>query len=87
MYLHFLRKVTTEVDPPARPGDIAVWRFGRAFSHGAIVTEWPWIVHACLVDSVRIEDVSKALWLTTIGERGPECNKPRPMKLLSRWSR
>jgi len=28
------------------PGDIAVFRFGRTFSHGAIVTEWPRLVHA-----------------------------------------
>lgn len=28
------------------PGDIAVFRFGRADAHGAIVTEWPEIIHA-----------------------------------------
>lgn len=30
----------------ASPGDILVWRVGRTFSHGALVTEWPWVVHA-----------------------------------------
>jgi NlpC/P60 family putative phage cell wall peptidase len=30
----------------AQPGDIALFRFGRTFSHGAIVTEWPRLVHA-----------------------------------------
>ena len=28
------------------PGDIALFRFGRTFSHGAIVTEWPRLIHA-----------------------------------------
>jgi NlpC/P60 family putative phage cell wall peptidase len=28
------------------PGDIALFRFGRTFSHGAIVTSWPQLIHA-----------------------------------------
>jgi cell wall-associated NlpC family hydrolase len=28
------------------PGDVLVWRFGRTFSHGGIVTAWPHFVHA-----------------------------------------
>jgi NlpC/P60 family putative phage cell wall peptidase len=28
------------------PGDIALFRFGRTFSHGAIVSCWPRLVHA-----------------------------------------
>jgi len=28
------------------PADIVLYRFGRCFSHGAIVIEWPTIVHA-----------------------------------------
>ncbi len=27
-------------------GDVAVFRFGRTFSHGAIVVEWPVVIHA-----------------------------------------
>jgi hypothetical protein len=40
------------------PGNVLIWRHGRTFSHGAIVTEWPMIVHAyyragcCLEESV-----------------------------------
>lgn len=30
----------------AGPGDVVVWRVGRTFSHGAIVTDWPRIVHS-----------------------------------------
>lgn len=40
------------------PGNVLIWRHGRTFSHGAIVSEWPLIVHAyyragcCLEESV-----------------------------------
>lgn len=33
---------------PPEPGDIVTFRFGRTFSHAAIVTEWPGIIHAYL---------------------------------------
>jgi cell wall-associated NlpC family hydrolase len=35
-----------EIDGPPSPGDIALFRFGRTYSHGAIVTEWPRLIHA-----------------------------------------
>lgn len=28
------------------PGDIAMFRYGRHAAHGAIVTEWPQVIHA-----------------------------------------
>ena len=30
----------------ALPGDVVLWRFGRAFSHAAIVIDWPVVIHA-----------------------------------------
>lgn len=44
-YLGWVERHACEVLTPL-PGDIAVWRFGRTFSHGAIVTEWPFVIHA-----------------------------------------
>jgi NlpC/P60 family putative phage cell wall peptidase len=32
--------------PPPQAGDIALFRFGRTFSHGAIVVGWPRLIHA-----------------------------------------
>lgn len=29
------------------PGSVLVFRVGRTFSHGGIITEWPFMVHAC----------------------------------------
>lgn len=46
-FLGWLQQYATDVtegDP--QPGDVIVYRVGRCFSHGAIVTEWPFIIHA-----------------------------------------
>lgn len=38
----FMAKVP---DPTPLPGDVALFRYGRALSHAAIVTEWPVLIH------------------------------------------
>lgn len=35
-----------EISEPPQPGDIAVFKFGRCFAHGAIVICWPRLIHA-----------------------------------------
>ena len=35
-----------EIAEPAQPGDVAVFKFGRCFAHGAIVLTWPRLIHA-----------------------------------------
>ena len=45
-YLEGLTRYASEIPFPPQPGDIALFRFGRTFSHGAIVTDWPRLVHA-----------------------------------------
>jgi cell wall-associated NlpC family hydrolase len=57
-YLEGLLHYAREIDGPSRrgagppqgpqplPGDIALFRFGRTFSHGAIVAQWPRLIHA-----------------------------------------
>jgi len=44
-FLLWLEHYCTVVASPLS-GDIAIWRYGRTFSHGAIVTDWPAIIHA-----------------------------------------
>lgn len=44
-YLNGLLDYCHPVETP-HPGDIAMFRFGRATSHSAIVLDWPNIVHA-----------------------------------------
>lgn len=53
-------------DYRAYPGDVLVWRVGRTYSHGAIVTEWPYVVHASFPDRM-VTEVS--IFGTTMAER------------------
>jgi len=45
-YTEGLLRYTQEIVGPPEPGDIALFRFGRTFSHGAVVTQWPHVIHA-----------------------------------------
>ena len=61
-----------EVAPPPEraplPGDFVLFKIALAFAHGAIVVEWPRIIHAVANAMVVPEDVSRnvigkrALW-------------------------
>ena len=44
-YLGWIAKYGDKVADP-QPGDIALYRFGRCISHGAIVVGWPEVIHA-----------------------------------------
>ena len=44
-YMEGLLGYTHEVEAP-QAADIALFKFGRTFSHGAIVVEWPRLIHA-----------------------------------------
>lgn len=56
------------------PGDVLMFRVGRTFSHGAIVTDWPFIIHAYF-PSKMVEEVDM---------RGtPMAHKP--MRAYSYW--
>ncbi len=81
-YLQGLLHYTQEVTEPL-PGDIALWKFGRCFSHGAIVVEWPVIIHAYVGRECTLEDASKAKWLTHIGENTEDKGKRRPVRFFS----
>ena len=56
-YLEWLQLCAVEVDEP-KMGDIVVWKFGRCFSHSAILVDPHQVVHAlaehrrCLVTSI-----------------------------------
>lgn len=84
-YLEGVARYATEFEGPPLPGDIVVWRFGRCFSHGAIVTEWPQVIHAYVGTKVCTEDALKARWLTHVGEgrQGGE----RQRKYFTYWGK
>jgi cell wall-associated NlpC family hydrolase len=44
-YLSIVESFAKPVETPG-PGDIVLFKWGRLFSHGGIVTDWPGIIHA-----------------------------------------
>lgn len=58
-----------------KKGNILIWRYGRTFSHGAIVSDWPMIIHAshpagcCLKESVM----------------GQTLTETKPVRVYSYW--
>ncbi len=48
-YLGWVRPHAREIDRAAAgPGDFAIWKFGRCFSHGAIIIDLPEVLHAVI---------------------------------------
>jgi cell wall-associated NlpC family hydrolase len=46
LYLEGLLQYAREIPGPPQPGDVALWKFGRCFAHGAIVMDWPTLIHS-----------------------------------------
>lgn len=46
LYLETVVLYAWDIDGPPLPGDLVVWKFGKTFSHGAIVLDWPRVIHA-----------------------------------------
>jgi cell wall-associated NlpC family hydrolase len=77
-YLDGLLTYAKEIADGPRMGDIALWKFGRCYSHGAIVVEWPLVIHAYVGRACVMENVECAGWLSMMGDG----LTPRPVKLF-----
>lgn len=55
-YLAEVEKYAHQIEGPPKPGDVVVYKVGRAFAHGGIVTDWPNIIHAVKEANMVIED-------------------------------
>jgi cell wall-associated NlpC family hydrolase len=58
-YLDYVASFTKEVESSTGPGDIVLFKWGKCFSHGAIVIDWPMIIHAMAPHNVGPMDVSQ----------------------------
>jgi cell wall-associated NlpC family hydrolase len=58
-YLDGVMQYAREV-AEAEPGDVALFKFGRSFAHGAVVVEWPRLIHAWHNAGVVYGDASQA---------------------------
>lgn len=83
-YMQKILEYAHQVETP-QPGDIVLWKFGRTFSHGGIVVNWPFIIHQYITTGCIIDDVSKAKWLTKVGENTSDKGKQRPVLFFSHW--
>jgi len=45
-YLEGVVRYARAIEGPPGMGDVAVFKFGRCFAHGAIVVAWPRLIHA-----------------------------------------
>lgn len=57
-YLGWVAEYADKVEM-SQPGDVALYRFGRTISHGAIVVAWPTIIHAYRGEGVVLADGEK----------------------------
>lgn len=86
-YLNRLLEYAHEIEGPPLPADIVMFRFGRLYSHGAIVVAWPVIIHARAGRGCELEDADRCQWLARIGEGQDNPAPPRPRKFLSLWGK
>jgi cell wall-associated NlpC family hydrolase len=59
-YLQGLMRYAREIAGPPQRGDVAVFKFGRCFAHGAIVIAWPLLIHAWCDAGVVFADAHQA---------------------------
>lgn len=58
-YLEVVLRYAREVVEPTGPGDFVLWRWGRTLSHGAIILDWPRIVHSVKPHGVIQDDARR----------------------------
>lgn len=47
LFLEYIRERSREIESEqVGPGDLIIWKFGRTFSHSAIVIDYPRVIHA-----------------------------------------
>lgn len=73
---------------PVLPGDVVMWKMYLCFSHGAIVTDWPKIIHAYGGRRCAADNVLRSSTLLRIFENQADKGKPRPRRFftLKRWN-
>ncbi len=73
------------------PGDALLWKFGKCYSHGALVVEWPIIIHAYVGRTCGRDNIDRSIYLQAMKRKyglKHEGLQPRPMKVftLKEWA-
>ena len=72
-YLEGVRRYAVETGQPDA-GNIALWKFGRIYSHAAIITGWPAIIHAYAPENMVV-----------IGNAAMGALASRPVRFFDPW--
>ncbi len=59
LYCEIVERYADPFEGPPDPADIVVFKFGRCYSHGMIVVQWPLCIHAYINEPVGYVDVNK----------------------------
>jgi len=84
-YMSGVLRYAREIGDDPQKGDIVLWKFGRCYSHGAIIVEWPLVIHAYTGIGCVYEDAEASLFLRTVAENVPDRDTQRPRKFFSFW--
>lgn len=59
LYVQHVLKFGREIGrDDVRTGDLVLWRWGRTYSHGGIVLDYPMVIHAYVGVGVQIDDMT-----------------------------
>lgn len=78
-YLKLCQQLGREIDGPPKRGDFVIYKVGRVFSHGAIVVDWPQIIHSYVNIGVSL-GVGNQGWMAELKTGGK-----RPIKFFTLW--
>ena len=75
LYVEWVLRFGREIErAELKPADLVVWRWGRTFSHGAIIVEPPTVIHAYRGIGVTLDNMDQHEELRT-----------RPARFFSLW--
>lgn len=60
IYLKKVLEFAHEIEGPPKPGDLALWKWARVWAHGAIVIDWPQIIHPLKDEGMVFRDLGHA---------------------------
>lgn len=76
IYLSWVTPHAREIDRSSvQPGDFAIWKFGRTFSHGAIIIDPPIVIHSYIGLGVVMADMDEE----------EELLPRRPVRFFTLW--
>lgn len=68
-YKEIVEQLAKEFEGPPRPGDIVLFHYGLCYAHGAIVINWPIVIHAMGPSKVQMQDIGANTMLRNLRKK------------------